>query len=93
MAQCVEDKAGCATNWAKLPAAQKQALADKYDTDVNNLKGAYSKLFERTEVELKQAQAAHEARQAAMRADFRKTAKQVAAKFGCDTKCLNTCGE
>lgn len=55
MTQCVEDKAGCATNWAKLPAAQKQALADKYNTDVNNLQGAYAKLFERTEVELKQA--------------------------------------
>ena len=28
-----------------------------------------------------------------MRADFRKTAEQVAAKFGCDVKCLHKCGE
>lgn len=28
-----------------------------------------------------------------MRADFRKTATQVAAKFGCDVKCLHQCGE
>ncbi len=28
-----------------------------------------------------------------MQADFRKTAGEVAQKFGCDVACLNTCGE
>lgn len=93
MVDCVEDKAGCATDFAKLPEAKKQALAKKYKTDVNNLKVAYSKLFERTGKELKQAGAEHKKRVEAMRADFRKTAAQVAGKFGCDVKCLHKCGE
>ena len=71
MVACVEGKAGCATDFAKLPEPAKKALANKYHTDVNNLKQAYGKLFERTGAELKVAEAQHKARQAAMRADFR----------------------
>jgi hypothetical protein len=93
MATCVKTKAGCATDFDKLPQPAKEALAKKYETDVENLSGAYKALFKRTGEELKVAQAQHEKRQEAMRADFRKTAKQVAAKFGCDVKCLHQCGE
>ena len=52
MEACVKGKAGCATHYDQLPAPAKKALADKYHTDVDNLKGAYSALFERTGEEL-----------------------------------------
>ena len=93
MKDCVENKAGCATDYENLPKAEKLALANKYKTDVRNLKTAYGKLFERTGAELKLAEAQHKVRQQAMKADFRATAEKVAAKFGCDVKCLNKCGE
>jgi hypothetical protein len=93
MAQCVKGKAGCATDFDKLLPHQKEALAKKYETDVQNLSKAYKALFKRTGAELEVAQKEHEKRQEAMRQDFRKTAKQVAAKFGCDVKCLHECGE
>jgi len=93
MATCVKTKAGCATDFDKLPQAEKEKLAKKYETDVKNLSGAYKALFKRTGEELKVAQQEHEKRQQAMRQDFRRTAKQVAAKFGCDVKCLHECGE
>jgi len=47
----------------------------------------------RTGKELEVAQQQHDMRVAAMRADYRRTATQVAAKFGCDTACLHKCGE
>jgi|TARA_B110000238_G_C15969142_1_gene370937 hypothetical protein len=93
MEQCVKGKANCTTHFDTLSPAEKKALADKYHTDTNNLKEAYGKLFERTGDELEVAHEQHEQRKAAMRADFRKTAAQVAAKFGCDVQCLNKCGE
>jgi len=44
-------------------------------------------------MELRHAQVQHDKRVEVMRADYRLAAEKVAYDFGCDVKCLHSCGE
>lgn len=63
MHDCVLKKAGCNNSWENLSPAQKEALAKKYETDVQTLGAAYKKVWAATFKELKAARAAHDKRQ------------------------------
>jgi hypothetical protein len=88
---CVYTKAGCTSKWGALTDAQKQALADKYMTDINTLGQAYKKMDQQFISDLQVAFQAHKTRMDAAKADFVKSMHTVATDFGCDSQCLDNC--
>ena len=83
--------AHCEPNWEDMTPAQRQALANKYHTSQDTIRQAYQKIWQKTQADLEKGIAAHKARKAAMKADFRATASNVAGDLGCDKVCFNTC--
>jgi hypothetical protein len=48
-------------------------------------------MWQKTQADLEKGIAAHKARKAAMKADFKNTASRVAVDLGCDQVCFNSC--
>jgi hypothetical protein len=89
--QCLTAKAGCTSKWTALTDAQRQALADKFMTNVETLGAAYQKMNDQFVNDLEAGFEAHRLRKEAAMVDFKASIKQVAADFGCDTTCLQKC--
>jgi hypothetical protein len=48
-------------------------------------------MWQKTQADLEAGIAAHKARKAAMKDDFKVTATKVAVDLGCDQTCFNSC--
>ena len=65
--QCMQQDAGCVTNFDMMTQSEKQAMADRFDTRVGNLEEAYQNISDRFQRDVANAMVAHQQREDAMR--------------------------
>lgn len=74
-----------------MTPAAKQALADKFKTNVVTLGKAYDEINQRFIRDVQAGWAAHVQRREAMTKDFVAAAEKAGTAFGCDMQCINKC--
>ena len=91
MNQCVINTAHCNNGWDDMSAADRNAFARRYNTNVEAAGTAYGNIWNTFTDNLRTAQTAHQARQQAINNDFMGMINQVAGNMGCDTMCMQGC--
>ena len=90
---CCREQAGCYIAWDKYSPQKQEAIKGEYRTAVNDISTTYKEINRKTEADAMEGWKAHQERKAAMKADFKATAKKFAGDMGCDTQCLHDCIE